>query len=160
MVLTDEARYLAAADLYVLTPQMLDVVIAAAQSLTFADLSLLRDDLPSPSGVVILPRPVVTRLPTGSLHQDIAFTWHSPWWVPLPGRMGFRAAELPAVRMSGYVAPPARSSRRPAQKGWPYRPCCSTPSQSGMTSPGSRRRVAFSMPAIRRRPAGRAAACG
>jgi hypothetical protein len=144
MVLTDESRYLAAADLYVLTPQMLDVVIAAAQSLTFADLSLLRDDLPSPSGVVILPLPVVTRLPTGSLHQDIAFTWHSPWWVPLPG----------------YVAPPARSSRRPAQKGWPYRPCCSTPSQSGMTSPGSRRRVAFSMPAIRRRPAGRAAACG
>src|SRR5437763_10381558 len=34
MMLADEARYLADADLYVLTPQMLDVVIAAAQSLT------------------------------------------------------------------------------------------------------------------------------
>ena len=38
-MLADEARYLADADLYVLTPQMLDVVIAAAQSLTFADLA-------------------------------------------------------------------------------------------------------------------------
>ena len=51
MMLADEARYLAGADLYVLTPQMLDVVIAAAQPLTFADLALPReDDLPSPSG--------------------------------------------------------------------------------------------------------------
>ena len=48
IMLADEARYLADADLYVLTPQMLDVVIAAAQSLTFADLALLReDDLPA-----------------------------------------------------------------------------------------------------------------
>jgi len=104
MVLADEARFLAAADLYVLTPQMLDVVIAAAQSLTFADLGLLReDDLPSPCGVVILPRPLITRLPTGSLQQDIAFSWRSPGRVPLPGGMGFRGAELPAVRVSGYV---------------------------------------------------------
>ena len=111
MVLADEARYLATADLYVLTPQMLDVVIAAAQSLTFTDLGLLRDDdLPSPSGAVILPRPLLTRLPTGSLHQDIAFTWRSPWRLPLPGGTGFRGAELPAVRMSGYVTA-ARASR-------------------------------------------------
>jgi hypothetical protein len=104
MVLADEARYLATADLYVLTPQMLDVVIAAAQSLTFTDLGLLRDDdLPSPSGVVILPRPLITRLPTGSLQQDAAFTWRSPWRLPLPGDMGFRGAGLPAVRLSGYV---------------------------------------------------------
>ena len=75
MMLADEARYLADADLYVLTPQMLDVVIAAAQSLTFADLALLReDDLPSPSGAVVLPRPLVTRHPSGSLLQNIAFT--------------------------------------------------------------------------------------
>ena len=111
MVLADEARYLAAADLYVLTPQMLDVVIAAAQSLTFTDLSLLRDDdLPSPSGAVILPRPLLTRLPTGSLQQDIAFTWRSPWRLPLPGGIGFSGAELTAVRMSGYVTA-ARASR-------------------------------------------------
>jgi hypothetical protein len=111
MMLADEARYLAGADLYALTPQMLDVVIAAAQSLAFADLALLReDDLPSPSGAVILPRPLVTRLQSGSLYRDIAFTWRSPSQVPLPGGMGFRRAELPAVRMSEYTTAP-RSNR-------------------------------------------------
>jgi hypothetical protein len=111
MMLADEARYLADADLYVLTPQMLDVVTAAAQSLTFADLALLReDDLPSPSGAVVLPRPLITRHPSGSLHQDIAFTWRSPSQVPLPGGMGFGRAELPAVRMSGYTTA-TRSNR-------------------------------------------------
>ncbi len=104
-MLADEARYLGAADLYVLTPQMLDVVIAAAQSLSSADLGLLRDDdLPGRSGVVILPRPLIIRSPAGSLYRHIAFTWQSPWRMPLPGGMGFREAELPAVRMSGYTA--------------------------------------------------------
>ena len=111
IVLADEARYLTDADLYVLTPQMLDVVIAAAQSLTFADLALLReDDLPSPSGAVILPRPLITRHPSGSLLQETAFTWRSPSQVPLPGGMGFGRAGLPAVRMSGYTTA-ARPSR-------------------------------------------------
>jgi hypothetical protein len=111
MMLADEAQYLAGADLYVLTPQMLDVVIAAAQSLTFADLALLwDDDLPSPSGTVILPRPLITRHPSGSLLQETAFTWRSPSQVPLPSGMGFSRAELPAVRMSGYTTP-ARPSR-------------------------------------------------
>jgi hypothetical protein len=111
MMLADEARYLAGADLYVLTPQMLDVVIAAAQSLTFADLGLLReDDLPSPSGAVVLPRPLATRHPSGSLLREIAFTWRSPSQVPLPGGMGFGRAGLPAVRMSGYTTA-ARPSR-------------------------------------------------
>ena len=50
-----------------LTPQMLDVVIAAAQTLTLGDLGLLADDdRPGSCGVVILPRPLVTRLPTGA----------------------------------------------------------------------------------------------
>ena len=85
MMLADEARYLAGADLYVLTPQMLDVVIAAAQSLTFADLALLReDDLPSPSGAVVLPRPLITRQPSGTCYRDIAFTWRSPSQLPFP----------------------------------------------------------------------------
>jgi hypothetical protein len=111
VMLADEARFLTRADLYVLTPQMLDVVIAATQTLTFADLGLLRqDDLPSPSGVVVLPRPLITRLPTGTLHQDIAFSWRSPWQIPLPGQMGFRGADLPAVRMSGYTTA-ARATR-------------------------------------------------
>jgi hypothetical protein len=85
VILGDEARFLAEADLYVLTPQMLDVVIAAAQTLNAGDLGLLReDDLPSPSGVVVLPRPLITRLPTRSLPQDIAYAWRSPWRIPLP----------------------------------------------------------------------------
>ncbi|MFY9773198.1 MAG: hypothetical protein WAK28_01350, partial [Trebonia sp.] len=71
---------------------------------------LRHDDLPSPSGAVILLRPLIARLPTGSLQQDIAFTWRSPWRQPLPGGIGFRGAELPAVRMSGYVTA-ARASR-------------------------------------------------
>ena len=109
MMLADEARYLAGADLYVLTPQMLDVVIAAAQSLTFADLALLReDDLLSPSGSVILPRPLITRHPSGTLLQETAFTWRSPSQVPLPSGMGFDRAGLPAVRMSAHHRHPAQ----------------------------------------------------
>jgi hypothetical protein len=116
MMLADEARYLASADLYVLTPQMLDVVIAAAQSLTLADLALLReDDLPSPSGVVVLPRPLITRHQSGSLYRDIAFTWRSPSQVPLPRGMGFRRAELPAVRMSEYTIRSNRSFMQAAR---------------------------------------------
>jgi hypothetical protein len=38
MVVADEARYLGGADLYVLTPQMCDVVVAAAQTLGVQDL--------------------------------------------------------------------------------------------------------------------------
>ena len=96
--LGDEARYLAEADLYVLTLQMLDVVIAAAQMLNAGDLGLLReDDLPSLAGVVVLPRPLITRLPTRSLPQDIAYAWRSPWRIPLP--------ELPAE--PGAVVPDA-----------------------------------------------------
>src|SRR5689334_9192381 len=41
VLIGDEARYLADAQLYVISPQMCDVVIAAAQSLTAEDLKLL-----------------------------------------------------------------------------------------------------------------------
>jgi hypothetical protein len=119
VMLADEARYLTAADLYVLTPQMLDVVIAAAQSLTFADLGLLReDDLPSPSGVVVLPRPLVTPLPA-LCSRTLPSPGGRRAGCPLPSGMGFRGTELPAVRMSGYAA--ARPSRGFTQA--PSRPC-------------------------------------
>ncbi|MEV4465148.1 hypothetical protein AB0J51_16160 [Micromonospora echinofusca] len=50
MVVTDEARCLTGAQLYVLTPQMCDIVIAAALSLTVENLQLIdADDLPSPT---------------------------------------------------------------------------------------------------------------
>jgi hypothetical protein len=111
LVLADEARILAEADLYVVTPQMLDVVLAAAQTLTYDDLSLLRaDDLPTPSGAVILPRPVVIRLPAGGVQEHIAYTWKSPARIPLPAGMGFAGTELPAVRMSEYQTQARASS--------------------------------------------------
>ena len=82
LVLADEARYLAEADLYILTPQMCDVVIAAAQTLTREDLELLsKDDLPGLTGLtglVVLPHPVIVRAVTGDLGDDRAFTRRFP----------------------------------------------------------------------------------
>jgi len=76
LIVGDEARYLAEAGLYILTPRMCDVVIAAAQSLTVADLELLsEDDLPSATGLVVLPHPVIVRAMGGDLADDRAFTW-------------------------------------------------------------------------------------
>ena len=91
---------------------MLDVVTAAAESLTFTDLALLReDDLPSPAGAVILPRPLIIRHPSSGLLPNFAFTWQSPSRIPLPAGMGFQHAELPAVRMSDYTTTAARPNR-------------------------------------------------
>jgi len=101
MVVGDEARYLAAADLYVLTPQMCDVVIAAAQTLTRADLELAsEDDMPGMTGLVVLPHPLIVRAVTGDLADVRAFTWRFPAVIPYLGRRG--GAEAAAVRMSGY----------------------------------------------------------
>ena len=109
MILNDEARYLAQAGLYVLTPEMADVVAAAAQTLSYADLSLLRDDdLPGPAGLVVLPQPLRTRRPTGSIEETRAFTWRLPWHLPLPAGQGYEGTELPAVRMSAYTTTSAR----------------------------------------------------
>ena len=111
IILADELRHLAAADLYVLSPQMLDVVVAAAQTLTFEDLSLLTaEDLPSPTGALLLPRPLVIRLPNGGRQEDLAYTWRSPARIPLPPGLDFELPGLPAVRMSSYQS--ARRARR------------------------------------------------
>jgi hypothetical protein len=105
MILNDEARYLSQADLYVITPQMLAVVAAAAQTLRYSDLSLLRDDdLPGPAGLLVLPQPLRLRLPTGSIDEAQAYTWRLPWRIPLPQDQGFAGTELPAVRMSAYTS--------------------------------------------------------
>jgi hypothetical protein len=105
VILADEARYLSQADLYVLTPQMLAVVAAAAQTLSYGDLSLLReDDLPGPTGLLVLPQPLRLRLPTGSIEEARAYTWRLPWRIPLPVGQGYAGIELPAVRMSSYVS--------------------------------------------------------
>jgi len=103
LVVGDEARYLSEADLYILTPQMCDVVIAAAQSLTVADLDLLsEDDLPSMTGLVVLPHPVIVRAMGGDLADDRAFTWRFPSQIQRPGWRGHRLHDIPAARMSVY----------------------------------------------------------
>jgi hypothetical protein len=105
MILNDEARYLSQADLYVITPQMLAVVAAAAQTLRYSDLSLLRDDdLPGPAGLLVLPQPLRLRLPTGSIEETQAYTWRLPWRIPLPQNQDFAGTDLPAVRMSAYTS--------------------------------------------------------
>lgn len=78
-ILERRADDLDAATLYVVSPSMCDVIIAAAQTLTLDDLSLLTsDDLPSPSGLVMLPFPLIVRSTTGGLADDRAYVWHTP----------------------------------------------------------------------------------
>src|SRR5262249_57926146 len=105
MVVGDEARYLAEADLYILTPQMSDVVVAAAQALTRKDLELVgEDDLPGMTGLVVLPHPVLVRGITGDVGDDRAYTWHCP--SPIQGPAGRRRRRLrggPAVRRSAFL---------------------------------------------------------
>jgi hypothetical protein len=103
IIVTDEARYLAKADLYVLSPGMCDVTVAAAQTLDRRDLELLTEaDLPSLTGVVVLPHPLIVRTVTGYLGDDRAYLWHYPVTIPVPDpdRRGPRSR--PAVRYSGY----------------------------------------------------------
>jgi len=100
----DDAQYLATADLYVITPQMCDVVIAAAQSLTVEDLQLLaEDDLPSPTGLLVLPYPVLVRSIGGDLGDDRAFCWHVPATFAVPDPDVADGIDVrPAVRVSVY----------------------------------------------------------
>lgn len=61
--LRDEARYLSAAQLYVLSPAMCDVAVAAAQTLSMEDLSLLSEqDVPGPTGLVSQTKTPAARL--------------------------------------------------------------------------------------------------
>src|SRR2546429_8389760 len=84
-IVTDEADNMAGADLYILSPQMCDVVIAAAQTLTWDDVSMLTEaDLPSSSGLVVLPHPVLVRAVNGNLGDDRAYLWHTPVQMPRP----------------------------------------------------------------------------
>lgn len=103
MVVSDEARYLAGADLYVLTPQMCDVVVAAAQTLGTQDLELLEEeDLPSMAGLVMLPHPIITKTIGGDLGDLRALTWHTPSQIQHPSKDMTRLEDRPAVRVSVY----------------------------------------------------------
>lgn len=101
---SDEARVLAGADLYVISPQMCDVVVAAAQSLTRDDLQLLaEDDLPGPTGLLVLPHPLLVATVGGRLGDNRAFSWHTPAHFNVPDPLATdRVRGLPAVRIATY----------------------------------------------------------
>ena len=70
-LLDRRADDLDAATLYVMSPSMSEVVIAAAQTLMLDDLALLSpDDLPSPTGLIMLPFPLMVRTVGGGLGDD------------------------------------------------------------------------------------------
>lgn len=84
-VLADQADDLAEAQLYVVSPDMCDVVVAAARSLTRSDLDLLTEaDIPSPRGLLFLLHPLMVRSLNGEVTDDRAFMWRVP--VPVRGR--------------------------------------------------------------------------
>jgi hypothetical protein len=104
LVTLDEARYLADAALYVITPQMCDVVVAAAQSLTLDDLKLVdEEDLPSPTGLLVLPHPLLVKSVGGDLGDDRAFCWHTPATFTMPDPTSPHGVRTrPAARISVY----------------------------------------------------------
>ncbi|MFC4945812.1 hypothetical protein [Pseudonocardia sp. GCM10023141] len=112
MVIDGEAELLAKAQLYVLSPAMCDVVLAASEALTTEDLALIsEDDLPSPAGVVVLPHPVLVRSIDGYLRDDRAYTWSTPARVVRETTDG-SLEELSAVQISNYDS--ARGPLQPA----------------------------------------------
>jgi hypothetical protein len=105
LLVTDEARLLREADLYIIAPEMCDVVLAAAATLTVPDLRLLtKEDLPSQTGAVMLPYPVLTRTISGELSDLRAFAWRTPAAIAYPDpRRPRRIVDTPAVRISSFT---------------------------------------------------------
>jgi hypothetical protein len=97
------AADLEAATLYVISPSMCDVAIAAAQTLTIDDLALLNDDdLPSPTGMLLLPHPIIVRTVNGNLGDDRAYVWTSPAQLPSATETG-QPVIRPGVRLTTYL---------------------------------------------------------
>lgn len=113
VLLQDEARYLHSADLFVLSPEMTDVVTTAALTLTLEDLLLMRaEDMPTPTGLVVLPHPLPVRTMKGELTDPRGFLWWSPARI-VKGITGSRLKTVPAVHMSIY-----NDGRGPVQPRW------------------------------------------
>lgn len=137
LIVADEARYLAKADLYILTPQMCDVVVAAAHTVTVDDLQLLdADDLPSPTGVLVLLHPIITSTVVGDPADLRAFTCGvrvSSWGRWRPARRGVRPAWV--RRAGAWAASPRPAGRTPAAPTPPAalsgRPCACARSRPG-----------------------------
>ncbi|MGP4030319.1 hypothetical protein [Actinomadura sp. 3N407] len=102
-VVADEAQHLAAAELFIMSPQICDVVIAAAQALEPDDLELLdAEDLPAPSGLLVLPHPVLIQTTAATIADMKAIAWHTPATVWGATRDGAAIRHHPAVRVSSY----------------------------------------------------------
>jgi hypothetical protein len=102
-VLDRRAADLDAATLYVLSPPMCDVVIAAAQTLSLDDLALLdEDDPPSPTGMLMLPHPILVRTVSGDLSDDRAYVWTAPVEIITPARARKKTQQRWGVRYTAY----------------------------------------------------------
>lgn len=105
VILRDEARYLRGADLYVLSPQMADVVLAAALALTEQDLLLMRaEHMPTLTGLVVLPHPLLVRAMSGELTDPRAFLWSHPARIVMDSGVAHarHTRTVPAVHLSIY----------------------------------------------------------
>ena len=79
---------------------MCDVVVAAAAALVPENLELSRPaDLPSPTGLVLLPHPLLLRTIGGDVVDDRAYHWPIP--APIPRSTLTRTA-IPACRVATY----------------------------------------------------------
>jgi hypothetical protein len=81
---------------------MCDVIVAAAQALEPDDLELLgEEDLPAPSGLLVLPHPVLVQTTGGAIADMKAIGWHTPatiWAAKDASGMRHHSA----VRVSAY----------------------------------------------------------
>lgn len=103
LILQDETRYLSEATLYVLSPHMADVVTAAAMTLTLKDLQLMHEEnLPAPTGLVVLPHPLITRLLDGDLADPRGFLWHHPARIRPSSVSNVRQRSSGAVHVAVY----------------------------------------------------------
>jgi hypothetical protein len=99
-LLDDEAGTLADGELFVVSPSMQRVTIAAAQTLTALDVATLRadDDMPAPAGVLVLSEPLVVRGRDGGLSDLRAFAWK-----PCRTYLGAPAEWAPGVRVTDFM---------------------------------------------------------
>lgn len=107
-ILANDAARLAEADLYVLSPEMCDVVVAAAASLTDEDCQLMQlEDLPTPSGLVVLPHEIAIETATGEVSKMRALRWEEPRDFPTYDA-NHRLSYYHGMRMATYSDPSQR----------------------------------------------------
>jgi hypothetical protein len=93
----DLAQDLTRTELYVMSPAMADVTVAAAHTLTLSDfMTLTEDDLPSPAGLLVLPRPLLVVNGVGDVNDIRAIAWApmSVDQIDEPPRPGVRVVGL------------------------------------------------------------------